>query len=351
MRLADWGWRIVQALTLLHAFLFVLFLATLANAAGAATPACGGADLLEQLQKESPEKWEKVRAEAAATANGEGILWKVSAPGAAPSYLFGTMHSPDRRIARLNDAAAEAFAESRLVLVENVESLDPKAMPKAVLALRHLTLLRVGVTLESMVGAEHTDLLRRKSEDHGIAWSVARILQPWIVAAAIASPVCDATARQQGAPVLDQLIAERARREGKALQGLETIEEQFTAMAGLPREFHVNGLVDLLALGPLADDLSETTKRLYLAGQTGALLPLARAFSPRSYAGAGVSQFRTRLISERNQRMAERALPHLSEGGVFLAVGALHLPGDDGLVELLRRRGLTVERAGLPERS
>jgi uncharacterized protein YbaP (TraB family) len=40
--------------------------------------------------------------------------------------------------------------------------------------------------------------------------------------------------------------------------------------------------------------------------------------------------------------MAERAAPILAGGNVFMAVGALHLPGKDGLVELLRRQGFTV---------
>lgn len=346
-----WAWRIVQAMTLLHTLLFVVFLATLASAAGAAEASCAGASLLDRLEREDPQKSTEIRALATATVNGDGIFWKVSRPGLAPSYVLGTMHSPDARIARLDDVVGKAFADARLVLVENVESLDREAMPKAMTALRDLILLSDGATLDALVGQEHAGALRQASEAHGIAWPVARMLQPWMVAAAIALPACDAKARQEGAPVLDQMIAERARRSGKRLEGLETIREQFSAIAGLPRQFHVNAIVDLLALGPLVDDLNETTKQLYLAGRTGMMLPLARAFSPRTYAGPGAGEFQAKLISERNRRMVERALPHLSEGGVFVAVGALHLPGADGLIELLRQKGFSVERVAHPERS
>jgi len=48
------------------------------------------------------------------------------------------------------------------------------------------------------------------------------------------------------------------------------------------------------------------------------------------------------VITDRNKVMAERAKPYLDKGRTMIAVGAAHLPGDDGLVELLRRQGFTV---------
>jgi uncharacterized protein YbaP (TraB family) len=47
-------------------------------------------------------------------------------------------------------------------------------------------------------------------------------------------------------------------------------------------------------------------------------------------------------VIERNHTMVRRALPWLQEGGLLIAVGALHLPGEQGLVELLRDQGMTV---------
>ena len=53
-------------------------------------------------------------------------------------------------------------------------------------------------------------------------------------------------------------------------------------------------------------------------------------------------EFQRRLIVDRNQRMAERMEPWLKQGGAFIAVGALHLPGEQGLIRLLRQRGYSV---------
>jgi hypothetical protein len=52
--------------------------------------------------------------------------------------------------------------------------------------------------------------------------------------------------------------------------------------------------------------------------------------------------FTQTAIVDRNLRMAERLEPILEQGGVFVAVGALHLPGPDGLFELLRAQGYRI---------
>jgi uncharacterized protein YbaP (TraB family) len=52
--------------------------------------------------------------------------------------------------------------------------------------------------------------------------------------------------------------------------------------------------------------------------------------------------FEQRIILDRNKIMAERAAPILATGNVFMAVGALHLPGEGGVIELLRKQGFTV---------
>jgi hypothetical protein len=91
------------------------------------------------------------------------------------------------------------------------------------------------------------------------------------------------------------------------------------------------------------DDLLETTVQLYLARRIGAIWPLQLALAER--AGVGPEAFvslEQNLLGNRNLGMRERAQPHLAEGGAFIAVGALHLPGPQGLVALLREAGYIV---------
>ena len=52
----------------------------------------------------------------------------------------------------------------------------------------------------------------------------------------------------------------------------------------------------------------------------------------------------SRIVRDRNLVMAEGSKPHLEKGNAFIAVGALHLPGEEGLIELIRKQGYTVTR-------
>jgi uncharacterized protein len=341
----DPGKALAAAMAALHVILFAAFLlsalgATRALAGGVA---CAGTDLVQRLAAEDPQKLEQVRAEAAAIPNSTSVFWKIAKPGIAPSWLLGTMHSPDARIARMDGTVRAAFDASNTVLVESTDALDPAKMRAAMLELKDLAFLPAGSTLESLLPQAALAPLQREAETHGIPWAAARQMQPWMVAAAIARPVCELMAASTGEPVLDQMIALEAQKSGKTLEGLETVAEQFKAVASIPAEFHVNALADLVELGPLSDDVMETTKLLYLQGNTGLIVPLVRVYSPKAYAGKGYEEFEELLVGKRNAVMAQRSVPWFDKGGVFMAVGALHLPGENGVVALLQKAGFTVE--------
>jgi hypothetical protein len=282
-------------------------------------------------------------AEAAKVENGDAIFWEIDKEGAAPSYLLGTMHSTDPRVTKMPDGAADKFEMASTVIIESVEALDRDKTMAAMLKLKDLTLLLDGTTLDAYVPAASVERLKSAVETRAMPWKIAQHMQPWLIAAAIAIPVCEVKAKNEGAVVLDTLIGRKAQQEGKQLIGLETVEEQFKAVASVPREFHVNALKETLELGPLADSVMETTKELYLQGNTGLLLPLIRAYAPETYSGKGYAEFQELLIANRNRLMADRAAQYLEKGNAFMAVGALHLPGENGLVALLREHGFTVE--------
>ncbi len=83
--------------------------------------------------------------------------------------------------------------------------------------------------------------------------------------------------------------------------------------------------------------MMETLVQLYLKRDLGAIWPLQIAMARKH--GMETNAFDTfekHLLTQRNTRMRDRALSgHLAYGGVFIAVGALHLPGSNGLVPTL----------------
>ncbi|MCJ8520214.1 uncharacterized protein YbaP (TraB family) [Pseudorhizobium tarimense] len=343
--------RLSEVLLWLLAGLHLLVLMSLLLILSAISPAsaaaeCRGEDLLAKLEQEDPQRYAAVLEEGRAAPNGQGLFWKIERPGIAPSYLLGTMHVTDPRVLRMPPGAAEAHASSRTIVIEADEILDEKKAMAAILAKPELTMFTDGHSIETLLSPEDREVLEDGLKKRGLTLSSISRMKPWMLAGFVASSACE-TARNAGNAVfLDKRIAEDAVAAGKPVMGLETLAEQLSAMAAMPIDFHLQALVETVRLGDEMDDVVETMTQLYLNGETGMTIPALKALTP-THSGedeSAYAAFEAAVISERNHRMAERAEPILADGGVFVAVGALHLPGKEGLIELLRRQGFTVTR-------
>ncbi len=172
---------------------------------------------------------------------------------------------------------------------------------------------------------------------------MAAVFKPWIVSMILSVSDCERTKVQQGARVLDMKIAAIGKSRGLQVVGLETIPAQLEALAAVPEQQQIDMLRASLKYADRTNDLMETLVQLYLTRKITAAMPFQIALAKQ----AGVSDqafvgYQEKLLTERNVKMRAVAEPLLDQGGVFIAVGALHLPGDEGLVALLREGGYTV---------
>ncbi len=320
----------------------MLFAPRMAHAATAM--ACEGKSLVETLKQKSPERYAEALSEGEATPNGRGKLWRIEKTGTEPSYLFGTMHVTDPRVTQLPAPAEKAFEAAGTVVIETVDILDPQKAQLALLGKPELTMFTDGSTLESLLGKDDLELVKAELKRRGIPLALVSRMKPWMIAGMVALPDCETINKNAGVAFLDQKIAETARAEGKDLKGLESIGEQLEAMNSLPIEFHVQGLVETIKLGDLMPDIMATMTDLYLKGDIAMIMPVITAASPEDLddEAEAYAQFEDRIIRMRNHVMAERAAPILENGDAFIAVGALHLPGEEGLVALLRKEGYEV---------
>ncbi|QND51135.1 polysaccharide biosynthesis protein GumN [Phyllobacterium sp. 628] len=341
-RLADAALRLLALFSwlLLAAFLVVVLTATHARAEDAS---CGGKDLLAEMAKTDPEKLADMRKEADAIENGKSILWKIEKPGVKPSWLYGTMHLTDPRVLKLSDTADTAYKSAGTVVIETDEVLDPQAPLKVMANDPQLMMFTDDTTLEKLIPQDKLEGVKAGLTAHGLSLAALNKMQPWIVSSMLAMSACEMERTKSGAAFLDIKLARDAKAEGKEVTGLETIKDQLGAMASLPLKFHVEGLIEALNLGPKLPDLFETMTILYMRGDIGMIVPLMRSVSPDgSMKGETYGDFEEKMINARNRVMTDHAAPIIDKGNVFIAVGALHLPGDKGLVTLLRGKGYTV---------
>ncbi|WP_018012724.1 TraB/GumN family protein [Sinorhizobium medicae] len=337
------SFHILMAASLLAALLYV-------SEARADETDCVGSNILTGLENSDPARLAALRAEAAAIPNGKGLLWRIEDPaaqgqGRAPSFLLGTMHVSDPRVLAMPGGAAQAFAKARTVIVESDEIIDQNRATAAIMMRPDLTMFTGDKTINDFLKPEDLALLEGGLKARGIPLPLVTRMKPWMIASFVALPACEFSRKAAGASFLDKKLAEDAVREGKTLKGLETLVEQLAAMDSLPVELHLKALIETLALGKTIDDVFTTTTDLYLSGETGTIMPMMKLVSAGlSPNDAGYAEFEQRIVVDRNRIMADRAGPILRDGGAFMAVGALHLPGKEGLVELLRQEGFKVTR-------
>jgi uncharacterized protein YbaP (TraB family) len=225
-----------------------------------------------------------------------------------------------------------AFEAADTVVLELV--LDEATVFKAAAAMINLD----GTDLEQILGEALFERTASAMTAYGIPEIALRRMKPWAVMATLLAP------KPKTGNFLDISLYRKAVRSGKTVFGLETVEEQIRALESISMQDQIEILRQTLnQLGRLPR-MYRTMIETYLAGDLDGLVTLSEQFV-RDEDRDLVRRFMWRLNDARNVRMVQRILPRLKRGNVFVAVGALHLPGEKGLLHLLEKAGYTVTPA------
>lgn len=326
---------------------FILAAALLCSASSGGQADCKGRDLFPLLEAQAPAAFAAVAAKAREMPFGQGKLFRLFRAGEAPSYLFATLHLTDPRITDFSPTLRAALAGAKTVALETVEigGVLLRSMRKNLDGLRAALLAREDQHADQLLSKAEFAQLQAMVVRHGLAKSAADRLKPTILALLLDLPPC-AMRQPGGQPYADELIAEMARANQIPVVGLETMIEQLGILDGLPRQTESDLLIATLRQDDHAEDVVETTIARYLEGDLGGLLAWMQSAEPiAGVAGAQTPPaFLDRLITLRNRRLRDHALPLLINGDAFIAVGAAHLPGNDGLLRLLQDIGYRIER-------
>lgn len=263
------------------------------------------------------------------TAQAEGILYRFSDADGRNHYLFGTMHSDDPRVIALLDRLEAPLQQVDQVVLE----ISPDLV--AVLAAGLVMMLPPDQKLTELLDKRLYTRVSKAVEKMGVPAVAMERMKPWALAVLLSTPTLKGDA-------LDQALYKRAQQAGKTVVGLETAEEQLAFFDALSRDMEIRMLELALEQQEKLPMQLETLTKAYLKRDLPLLQSLSLEYEADGEAALG-EWFREQLIRRRNQRMMTRLLPLLDQGSVLVAVGALHLVGDDGLISQLRLAGYPVE--------
>ncbi|MSU89665.1 hypothetical protein GE300_08545 [Rhodobacteraceae bacterium 2CG4] len=327
----------------LPALAALLLAPAIAAADADAEAACAGRDLSAGW---APEFAAAIAAEAGATAHGEGRFWEVTRDGAS-SVLFGTIHLADDAVATPPAALADRVAAAEELLIE-VTLAEEQRMLRSILMDPGRILAEGGRLLSDHLPAAEFDEIVALLADYGLTRELAERMAPWYLLVTLSNPACIVAEMAAGGLILDRRIEALAESHGVPVNGLESFEDVFDLFAVLPYDDQVEMLRASLPTFALAEDYLETTRQMYLRGEIAAIRAFAHAALRRELgperADAMAAALFGRLLDTRNRRWIETLEPKLAAGGRVVAVGALHLGGDTGLLRLLERRGYRIRR-------
>jgi uncharacterized protein YbaP (TraB family) len=268
---------------------------------------------------------------------GQGRLWQVSQAGVAPSHIFGTMHVTDGDVVALPAAVDEAFARSDRLVLEVVLTR------KNFMRLAQAMIFTDGRSLSDVVGPKLYAEVGRIAGRYGLPGAQMNQFRPWAVSTMFSVPPAELKRQAAGHVMLDRMLQDQAALRGTPVFDLEDVEEQIAIFTGISERDQVEILKWTLRMNAQIDGIFKTLKRAYLKGDLDRLHAIAGELStgtdPRL-----MKLFNRRLIDSRNDLMVKRMGRHLKRGRAFIAVGALHISGEVGILRLLQKKGYKVKR-------
>ncbi len=267
----------------------------------------------------------------------DGVLWRVERADGVASYVFGTLHSTDERITALPQPVSDAFAASQTLAIECI--LDNPAIFKISRAM----LLPGGERLDASMSAAQVARLKDVSADYHMPFTMVTRFKPWGAMMLFSVPPSEHLRAAGGLKPLDERLRAEAEAAGKTVLGLETVDEQIDTLDGMVPADQMLMLDSTLQDTGQIERVFAGLRDAYLARDLVAVYGLLNAEKSDDATGA-VSRFEQRLIIDRNRRMVERMDKLLRQGKAFVAVGALHLPGSHGILQLLSDEGYQVTR-------
>lgn len=257
------------------------------------------------------------------------LLWKISGNGLSqPSYVFGTMHIICKADYNMPDSAKNAAERARQFVFEI--DLDDFSVMQQMMAGKNMT-----------NNTRLADLMQPKQYD-----SLARFLKD--------SLDMDITAYNRTKPLMlggvmmqhilgcetesyDLNFLVMAMKSSKTINGLETVKEQAGFMDSIPYKKQAEMLLQAMRdFSKSKKDLQDLVK-LYKSQDVAAL---QQGFAEDA---GGLADFQPLLLSDRNKRWIPQLEKYMKTAPAFIAVGAGHLGGKEGVLQLLRDKGYVVQ--------
>lgn len=311
-----------------------------------AAAACVGESYLDNM---SADQQAQLSAAVADMPYAEGLIWTAAKEDAAITVV-GTMHIYDPRLEDIRAGLTDTVANADLVMLEATPEEEAKLQQLITTDPGRLFIVD-GPTLPELLDEDTWQLIASAATERGIPSFMAAKMQPWYLSLTLAVPACAMSDMLQGVRGLDHMIIEDAQAAGVPMQAVEP----FTTLFDLFKDDSLDEQVDMLRVSMLVPELQEqmfvAMLDRYFAEDIGRLWEMSRIATQDvpgldpAQANAMFDEMEQSLLITRNRNwipVIEQAATSYDD--IVLAVGAGHLIGNEGVLQLLEDNGWTLTR-------
>ena len=266
----------------------------------------------------------------AINSNNNTLFWKVSGKELKkPSFLYGTFHLLCKDDIHMSDPLKRAIEAVDTVYME-MDMDDPSVMLSGMMYMN----MKDGKTLKDLYSPEEYKRLEGYFSDTlKMPMMLFQKAKPYFLVALLYPRMMDC-ATPSG---VEQEIIKLVKDAKKEINGLETMQLQASVFDSIPYEWQAKELLKNIDSFPKYKNEFDAMVKVYKNQQMDSL---ESTMSKSEFGGDEFSDF---LLGNRNRNWVKQLNSIMKKSGVLVAVGAGHLPGKDGLIELLRKEGYTVE--------
>jgi uncharacterized protein len=261
------------------------------------------------------------------------LLWRISGKDLkSPSYLFGTIHMLCGDDVFVSDSLKSAIKQADKVYLE----LDMDNMFELISVMNKMK-MRGDTTLSQLLTPEEYEKVKTFFTNNKglIPFSMLETYKPMLAASTLMQSSVDCSHPM----AMEQLIMKEAKREGVGIKGLETMAFQMSIFDSIPYGVQAKQLLNYIENYENKDDNKEF-EELTKAYRNQDLKMLEELTEKED---AGVEKFTEIMLYRRNEDWAHKLSIIMPSGPIVVAVGAGHLPGERGVINLLRKAGYKVE--------
>lgn len=256
----------------------------------------------------------------------QSLLWKVEGKGISPSYIYGTFHLLPQKDFELKSKVSDAFYESAQVVLE-LDMDDPDLQMKLMMNAS----MTDSVTLEQLLSEEDYQLIDRiLKATSGLGLDSYKTMKPYVISTMLIPTLLE------GQPAsFEATFAKMASENGMEVKGLETVAFQMSVFDKIPIDEQIKDLLEIINEREKVKTLFDQMVEAYKNEEVSMIYAMISDYMDSD----NEIEF---ILLDRNQKWIARISDLAKEKTTFFGVGAGHIGGGGGIINLLRKSGYSV---------